>query len=358
MARSESSRLALGVAVALTLIVGCSEETDTSTGRHDRTSSVEAGDEIADRFPLEFVGTELTVDEVAAASAASATAQRFLRDNLGRMDPSGTAAVVAYSRMFSESPAEYELPQYFQAAAGLIEARRAEGRSEASVAQDGDQFAAIALAIDPEYLPPWATQLESTADHEVPAFWANFGDLNAAVFPGLACRLRPFGGPEVQLAAELAREGGLYGVTHAAIVPAVLVGQGCSNEGGLPVLDEVCPMLAEEFDEVERFLLERRNAGGESNPPAALGELPPIGQLDAASLLGLDAIICGGPKAVAVEVSRRLIEEYAPGGLLDSAMTLDPDNEVDEWHALLLTSSFLGVVSNDLVLRRVVSTGR
>lgn len=358
MARIESRRLALGLVWALSLTVSCSDGTDESTRRKEPTTSVRSGGEVADRFPVALGGAELSADEIAAAASASSVAQRFLRDNLGRMDPSGTAAVVAYSRMFSESPVEYELPQYFQAAAGLIEARRTAGRTEESVAQDGDQFAAIALAIDPEYLPPWATQLESTAAQDVPTFWANFGDLNAAVFPALACRMRPFGDPEVQLAADLAREGGLYGVTHAAVVPAVLVGQGCSNEGGLPVLDEVCPMVADEIQEVERFLQELRKGGGVPNPPAALEELPPIGQLDAASLLGLDAIICGGPKAVAVEISRRLVEEFAPGGLLDSAMKLGPNNEVDEWHALLLTSSYLGVVSNDEVRRRVVATGR
>jgi hypothetical protein len=236
--------------------------------------------------------------------------------------------------------------------------RRAAGRSTESIDQDADQFSAIALAIDPTYAPPWTAELQSIDEPAVGSFWLAFGELNQAVFPALACKIRGYGEAERDLATALAAEAGLYGVTHAALVPAVLDGQGCDHAGALPMLDEVCPAVADELTEVERFLMEERT--GETSPsvPNGLGDLSPLGRLDAAASLGLGSVVCGGSNGVGVEIVRRLVAEFEPDGVLGAVLTGQAEGRVKDWHAVLLTASFLGVVGDERVEERVSSAGR
>lgn len=347
--------IASGVALCLSvaLLPACSTdqsatETTTSLAGTPSTSTIESK-----RAGI----AELSAAEVESARQLAASAHQVLGERLPDIDPAGVGASVTMTRMFSATPLTSDLVDFFNRADALMKQRTAEGRSAESINQDADQFTAIALGIDRTYLPPWSEQLQKLQADELPDFWDRFGSLNVATFPALACRIRPLDSNVRSLAVDLAKTAGLYGATHAALIPRILRLQGCDATQAKRISADVAPSLAMVRDTILEYLAATPSERESMDEPAGLEGLSTVDVVDSISEMELSAMVVGLVDRPDPAVVRTVLGQFADGKSMANELIAAHDGKDFAWHAVLLTGLLLEVSADPGLATSELATG-
>lgn len=348
-------RLAASVAACLsvTLLPACSADKAGSGSSTTQADGPTASTTTSTRDGV----ARLSAAEVASARQLAAATNKVLSERLPDIDPAGVGASVTMTRMFSATPLSADLVDFFNRADALMQQRKDEGRSAESIDQDADQFTAIALGVDQTYLPPWSEQLQQVPADELPDFWDRFGGLNVATFPALACRIRPLDSNVRSLAADLAKTAGLYGATHAALVPRILQLQGCDAKQADGLSAEVAPLLAAVRGPILEYLTAKPSERASMDGPAAFNGLSTVDVVDSISEMELSAMVVGMVDRPDPVVVRTVLGQFADGKSMANELIAGHDGKDFAWHAVLLTGLLLEASADPSLASRQLEAG-
>lgn len=294
--------------------------------------------------------TPLNPDELAAAANHVQTIRSTLMESGGDLGPDAVAVTGTLTRLWTNEPIPVDLDAYFAASEALFVEREANGASQEDLSKDRFQFSGIALGIDPTYRPAWAEDLAGLSPEDEVRFWKQFGDLNIATMPALACHIRTPGPAVEEAIIDLGTNAGLFGLTHMGLYRSIASRQGCNTAND--ALDEKALELIEGARDP---LLQWLSTSSEptTEPPDAFSELSAVDGLDAMSEMEIGAIATGVADTPDERVVRLLLHHFEPDGALREQVDAAEAGDPFEWHALLNAMLVLNLVADPSAIEMV-----